>query len=606
MYTQPALDSFAALGANQLSNIEASSSSGPSSCPSASQPPAIVPLFSDYAPEAVVETTSPLFTEPIMSDSSAEDEMTLGSDPESLERHHMNMAEPYLHPRLGSPSIMGSSTSPLLGPNTSIGNMTNLAGQASFTIPRSLVQSVTGIDVPSIANRIKRPPSDAEPLMAPGMMPMRKKSTPAVSSPMMPYEDLSPGRASYSGPSEGYYYRSRDKTNYSQAHKGALPSPPMTPEAQKRIRCTWNLEETHMLYDLLKDTSLDEFPDAQNIRAHLLRIDPNCNKTLDHVRNKKANLIQKAHSKNITVAEVLLNDMAKLQAEAMGGGYMGNRPYTATSHGGDSPRSYGMPLMSGHRAMSTPKASVRPSRRRLSKRSPPTVLAASVPPAQTATAQQLARMNTSAAVSLTTPSSSASVSPTLSSSASVLPPTTAVPTSIIQQQSAISAVPPPPPPTTTVESVPASQTVQPSATTSLAQNTHTVIDTTRNPSTKPFSSISGTNSGPTYIHSPSDATMRLQTWSYEQFTKLFNSENEVRAQLRLPILNMTPPPFPVTTYLAQRVPIANQWLTLTAGVNTDGMDESETDSSIEESSSGQSNSGGQPYSESAPHSTQNW
>jgi len=131
-----------------------------------------------------------------------------------------------------------------------------------------------------------------------------------------------PNRASASpangSSGEGYFYRSRDKTNYNQAHKGTLPSPPMTPESQKRIRCTWNLEETRMLFDLLKDTTIETFPDAQNIRQYLVRLDPSCTKTLEHVRNKKANLIQKAHSKNVSVAEILISDMHKLEMEMLG------------------------------------------------------------------------------------------------------------------------------------------------------------------------------------------------------------------------------------------------------------------------------------------------
>lgn len=117
--------------------------------------------------------------------------------------------------------------------------------------------------------------------------------------------------------SDGYFYRSRDKTNYQQAHKGVMPNPP-TPEGSKRIRCTWTLEETRRLYDILKDTTVDNFPDAQTVFELLHKIDLTSNKSLEHVRNKKANLLQKAHSRACTVAEVLIADMNKLENEATG------------------------------------------------------------------------------------------------------------------------------------------------------------------------------------------------------------------------------------------------------------------------------------------------
>lgn len=127
------------------------------------------------------------------------------------------------------------------------------------------------------------------------------------------------GTSSPSPSGEGYFYRSRDKTNYQQAHKGVLPNPPSSAESSKRIRCTWSYDETRQLLLVLKDASVEHFPDLNSVRNELLRADPNSSKTLEHVRNKKANLIQKAHTRNCSIADVLRTDLQKLEAEMPGG-----------------------------------------------------------------------------------------------------------------------------------------------------------------------------------------------------------------------------------------------------------------------------------------------
>lgn len=149
---------------------------------------------------------------------------------------------------------------------------------------------------------------------SPPSTPARRRSSTASRGSLDSANSHSPGTP---GSESGYFYRSRDKTNYQQAHKGVIPNPP-TPEGSKRIRCTWTLEETRYLYDILKDATVEAFPDAHVVRAALLKVDPHSNKTLDHVRNKKANLIQKAHSRTCSVADVLIADMNKLENESTG------------------------------------------------------------------------------------------------------------------------------------------------------------------------------------------------------------------------------------------------------------------------------------------------
>ena len=146
--------------------------------------------------------------------------------------------------------------------------------------------------------------------------PARRRASTASRGSIDSAASQSPGTPG--GSESGYFYRSRDKTNYQQAHKGVIPNPTPTDQGSKRIRCTWTLEETRYLYDILKDATVDAFPEAGAVRAALLKVDPASPKTLEHVRNKKANLIQKAHSRTCSVADVLIADMNKLENESTG------------------------------------------------------------------------------------------------------------------------------------------------------------------------------------------------------------------------------------------------------------------------------------------------
>lgn len=153
----------------------------------------------------------------------------------------------------------------------------------------------------------------------------------SIDSSNMSSSPSTPGGSSANNP-EGYFYRNRDKTDYQRAHKGVMPAAPTTPEGSKRIRCTWTLEETRYLYDILKDATIESFPDVHMVRSALLKVDPTSNKTIDHVRNKKANLIQKAHSRTCSVADVLIADMTKLESESTGS----TRSASAIQHARDA------------------------------------------------------------------------------------------------------------------------------------------------------------------------------------------------------------------------------------------------------------------------------
>lgn len=124
-------------------------------------------------------------------------------------------------------------------------------------------------------------------------------------------EAASAGNGVNLSPLGNYNYRSREKSNLSQSNRGFFSTLP-SPEDQKRVRCTWTADENRKLLQILGDAS-QPVPDVAVIRDQLIAMDPGNTKTLDHVRNKRANLIQKANARGITIGDVLREDISKME-----------------------------------------------------------------------------------------------------------------------------------------------------------------------------------------------------------------------------------------------------------------------------------------------------
>ena len=657
-------------GAAAAANAFNAFASGTHSAPSTILP--VVPsaplegLFGDFPAD-----TQTFFPEHMMSESSAEDDMTLGPESDSIDQ---SQAVPPAHSTDGSTSSTSNSPQPL---TTHAADATNGSGltppsafpshslpgllpQHGLSTPTSYLDSLRlpYDHLPTPSMRVKRSAPDVSdaalersvplsPLQPSPLSPMPSAASQigiSIGSVAANRRRLSVTRAAAEaghgpvagGPaSEGYYYRSRDKTNYNQAHKGTLPSPPSTPDSQKRIRCTWNLEETRVLYDLLKDVlGADNFPDVQQIRAHLMRMDPQCTKTLDHVRNKKANLIQKAHSKNVSVGEILIADMHKLEMEAAGaargggGGGGSGQAMMATSSsaggqlisasstssfssttpasslaghmvsgtmtladasgatssssrtssassmhhlmgggGGGAPAAGHVhhPHHAGSRGASSSSsakgANVRSAaRRRLSKRAiNPTMLSNLMQPSQTSTAQQLAKVAAAAAAAAAAVGVSPAAQTSTSNAASPASSGSSSSPSII---------------TTSMANV--------NGGSSATGNGIISSSSGINPSIAPDTSYDPGMLSKSYYMSPQiTETQRLQRWYYDSLSRLYTSENEVRARVGLSSIEMSPPPVPVINSVPQKLPPHSQWIT-TWNVS-DSLD-SETESSDEHSS----------------------
>jgi hypothetical protein len=636
----------------------------------------LVGFLGEFPPD----TEEQYLPEHMVSESSAEDDMTLGPDPDSIDAPHLSHlltlpSHDSSIPGASSPQPLtsaGMQVDPSITPYHNGVIATPMNASSSY-----MNHAMESYDLPHPSARVKRSSpgqGSMESLLGPSApnqpVLLNSSSSSITSDSSYPGSKANTRRrttttraASLSGPvganamsSEGYYYRSRDKTNYSQAHKGTLPSPPMTPESQKRIRCTWSLEETRMLFDLLKDTTIETFPDAQHIRAHLLRVDPTCNKTLDHVRNKKANLIQKAHSKNVSVAEILISDMHKLEMEMLGGSSLASRGSggvyvsshmpgvfsSSTSNGGAASssmdtsgsvhqmgtRSSGSQTASGNAALggmggpssaagqrtanasmpnsspgtpsgaaltiSVPAAtssgkvtSMRPARRRVSKRTSATLLSTMSQPA-TATAQQLAKV--AAAQQAAQQAAALSGSPhEPSSSVSMLSPDgMKVEAHGVGQR----------PLTPTSASANSLTSLSPSTNSSAhdqAANSPAPVQHNGSPAAATLLPYHLPHA-PATLHHTATATLppqpspnfsatefqRWQRWAFEEISKLVAGQNEVRTALRLTPIELSAPPIAVMPTQPLRLPVHSQWISSWQPGTTDSLD-SETESSDEHS-----------------------
>jgi hypothetical protein len=83
-------------------------------------------------------------------------------------------------------------------------------------------------------------------------------------------------------------------------------------ETEKRPRCTWTIQENRQLLKILESGKLD----LQSIWDEMSRI-PGNTKTYEHVRNKRANLQQKAQARNMSIIDVLKEDIVKLEGEGL-------------------------------------------------------------------------------------------------------------------------------------------------------------------------------------------------------------------------------------------------------------------------------------------------